>query len=513
MQSEFFDMITRHRGLDKVAFQEDGFAITHPELHRKAVALGSRLAALHGGANAPILIVQPKSINAIVSIFACVEAGLAFIPVDPKFPADRIAYILLASGARSVLAGGFSEEETVFFRGQGTVILSYDWKDPEDGLEVDGDASKLDGVPPVSASRISHIIFTSGTTGNPKGVMIKEESQVAFVREMAAAFRHDTSTRWLSVAPFYFDVFTLDLFVESYCGSTVFLVSPNIMPHQLAQALEQKGITHLVLISSHVKMLVSRFSGIEKRDLSKLKKLWYGGEACPVESLRALKRMFPHLEFAQCYGPSEVCNNATLHEFAEIPDSAQGYMPLGRTLSTVKGYVVDASGKLLQGLGTGELYLGGVQVMDGYVNDPELTRNLLIENPFEAGDPHKVYKTGDFVRVDENGLLSFHGRKDDLVKVRGNRISLHEVQSVMVSIEGVLDAAVFVKKDPQLLDSMVAIIVSQRDLEVSAIREQVRAKLPTHSHPDKYVIAEHSKVPLKENGKVDRPKLIELYAN
>jgi acyl-CoA synthetase (AMP-forming)/AMP-acid ligase II len=260
-------------------------------------------------------------------------------------------------------------------------------------------------------------------------------------------------------------------------------------------------------------MLASRFSGIENRDFSRLRKLWYGGEACPVESLRALKSLFPHLEFAQCYGPSEVCNNATLYEFTEIPEGAQGYMPLGGPLRTVKAYVVDQAGRLLQGPGLGELYLGGIQVMEGYINDPELTRTLLVENPFKPGDPYKVYKTGDFVRVDEAGLLSFHGRKDDLVKVRGNRVSLHEVQAVMVSLEGVLDAAVFVKKDPELLDAMIAILVSQQELELSAIRDQVRSKLPAHSQPDRYVIAERSKVPLKENGKVDRPKLIELYAN
>jgi len=511
--SDVYRLVSRHRRLDKPAYvTEEGEAMSYRELFDNADELGAALVAWLGDVNCAVGIYQYKTLTAVVSIFGVAAAGKAFVPIDPKLPRDRIAHVVRSASLSLVLAGhDIPAEELTFFARLGVTVVPCVLRDGR--LNFIADASRTLHGASLSEHKLSHVLFTSGTTGLPKGVMIKEESQVAFVQTMARAFGHDVKTRWLSVSPLYFDVCTLDLFVEMYCGSTVALMRPNRAAHEIAEALEKFAITHVVLISSVVKMLASAYSGIERRDLSPLKELWYGGEACPVEALRKIKSLLPWIRFAQCYGPSEVCNNATLHRFDDVPADARGFMPLGRTIDSVEGYVVDGAGKLLEGPGIGELYLGGVQVMAGYVNDPAATGKSLVENRFNPSSPHKLYRTGDYVRVDGEGLMHFHGRKDELVKVRGNRVSLHEVQSAIVSLPSVTDAIVFVKGNAiaGVLDALNAVVISDEDLEPGEVKSRLKRILPGYMVPDQIHVEAKARVPIKENGKLDRSELLRKY--
>lgn len=512
METELYKLLSRHRTLEKVAFADtNGNSVSYCQLFDKAEGLAETLIGLMGEGNHAVAVYQEKSINAAVCVFGILAAGKAFVPIDPDFPAARVNYIVSNASIRmAIVSRNIPQPKIDHLISQGVVVLQYD---------VNTDISRIRGgstdgfvtyAVPVSSASIAYILFTSGTTGRPKGVMIRDESQVTFVQIMAEAFGHDVHTRWLSVSPLYFDVCTLDLFVEIYCGSTVILMPPNMMAHELARAIEFHLITHTLLISSQVKMLASKFSGLEERDFSNLKELWYGGEACPIESLRRIQSLFPHIAFAQCYGPSEVCNNATLNRFGSVPVGAEGYMPLGRPIASVQAYVVDQNGDLLTGAGTGELLLGGVQVMEGYVNDEVLTNQVLIDNKFSPDSPYKVYRTGDFVQVDDQGVLSFYGRKDDLVKIRGNRVSVHEVQTAIVSLPQVLDAVVFVKKDNigGALDSLNAVVVSNVAIQANELKIALREKLPKYMMPDYFHIASSANVPVKENGKLDRDWLL-----
>ena len=512
----FFELITRNRELDKTVFEEeDGLRISYPELYRRSDQLGQALQQQIGSGNIPILIYQTKNINCIVSTFACIRAGYAFINVDPSFPKDRVKYILKAAGTRLVLAAAsISDEDALWFHEQKIDLIRYDWQEQQwsDLGAISKQKVQTLQEMRLAKSKISHIIFTSGTTGAPKGVMVRESSQEHFVKEMARVFGHDSSVRWLSVCPFYFDVFTLDIFVQPYCGSTIFLVPPSIAPHELSLAVEEKIITHLLLISSQVKLLASRFSGIEDRNYDHLQELWYGGESCPVGTLRRMKELVPHLRFAQLYGPSEICNNSTIFKFEEVPEHIEGYMPLGRTIETVDGYLIDANGQLIQ-QGIGELFLGGPQVMEGYIGDPTLTNKVLIDNPFDKSDTGKIYKTGDYIRIGEDGRYYFQGRKDDLVKVRGNRVSLYEIQEHLIATQGVMDAIVFVKKDEEFLDALVSIVITDKELKRDFVKQQLESQLPRHLQPDYYHMVQKSKIPLNQNGKIDRAKLINQYIN
>jgi len=511
----YYRQLSRHRHLEKDAFVELGSSrISYRELFEAADTLGDRLTGLMGQGNHTVGVYQAKSIASVVSIFGILSAGKAFVPIDPKWPSERLAHIVRNAGVRLLICDpDVGPDALRAMEGLDvTVLVCRPAKGRFEHVPQRVDALARRPAEPICDEPLSHVLFTSGTTGAPKGVMVRQDSQVAFTACMAEAFGHDLHTRWLSVSPLYFDVCTLDLFVEAHCGATVVLMRPNPLPHEVAEALESQRITHVLLISSLVKMLASSHSGIENRRLPELRALWYGGEACPVEALRRLKSLFPGLGFAQCYGPSEVCNNATLHRFDDIPADATGYMPLGRPLETVEAYVVGEDGRPIE-RGVGELYLGGVQVMAGYVNNAEATAKALSRNWLNPNSPRPLYRTGDYVRLDDQGLLHFHGRKDDLVKLRGNRISLHEVQSTVIGIPGVIDALLYIGKDDiaGMLDSFNAIVIADRDLTPMAIRAAMLARLPAYMVPDRIHVEARDGVLTKENGKIDKASLLSKY--
>lgn len=519
MTHEYYDMLSRHRDSEQTAFVEDagGDAIRYHDLFNAADGLAVQLNALLGEGNVAVGVYLPKSIAAVVSIFGVLAAHKAFVPIDPKTPWPRVDRIVESTRLRLVLvAPDIDEDALEWFGCRGVTTLAVHRSPGGVSCTLLGEGLGCDRFDdtPLADVPISHVLFTSGTTGTPKGVMIKVESQVAFTRCMARAFGHDPSTRWLSVSPLYFDVCTLDLLVEAHCGSTVVLMTPNAPPPEIVRALQQHRITHALLISSVLKMLASPLSGLERADLSALRALWYGGEACPVEALRTVKRVLPQLGFAQCYGPTEVCNNSTLYRFDDVPEDATGYMPLGRPLETVQAYVVGDDGRLVGPGGTGELFLGGVQVMAGYVADPEGSAARLTANRFDPDSPYPLYRTGDFVRLDEQGLLHFHGRKDDLVKLRGNRITLHEVQAAITSVPSVVDAIVYVGHDDigGVLDSLNAIVVTSGPATQAGLRAALRARLPGYMVPDRLFIERDGTVPTKENGKLDRDALLRRHA-
>jgi amino acid adenylation domain-containing protein len=512
----YYQLLSRHRELDKDAFVEPGKGrLSYRDLFDQADQLGGLLQGRLGGDNEAVGIFKRKSLSAVLAIFGVLAADKAFVPIDPKLPLERIRFILEQTGIRLVLVDEeLDEASRTLFAEMNVLALSVDVVDGK--MQHALAQPHWDDRAPVALSQapLSHVLFTSGTTGVPKGVMIRRDSQIAFTRCMGDAFGHDLQTRWLSVSPLYFDVCTLDLFVEAYCGATVFLLPPNQPAPAVAKALEKHGITHTLLISSVIKMLASSQAGLERCDLSSLRALWYGGEACPIDALRRIKAIVPHITFAQCYGPSEVCNNATLFRFDDVPPSWEGYMPLGGPIDTVEAYLLDGDGRLIDGEGVGELYLGGIQVMAGYVSDTQATADALVPNNWNPASPHPwLYRTGDYLRRDADGLLHFHGRRDDLVKIRGNRVSLHEVQAAVNAMPGVLDTVLFVGKDDigGTLDSLNAIVITSTPMDQASLRSGLRQRLPGYMVPDRFFIEEKTGVPMKENGKLDKAQLIRRY--
>ncbi|GLU34061.1 AMP-binding protein [Trinickia caryophylli] len=509
----YYSMLSRHRASERPAFIDaGGRLLSYHKLFEHADAIGQCLTRLLGDANCAVGVLQDKSLTAVASIFGVLAGNKVFVPISPGLPAARRDSIVRATSMKVVIVDYALADDVALELARLGLALVFCAVD-EDGLRLHVANRESIGSEPAAAIHdepLSHILFTSGTTGTPKGVMIKAESQAAFTRTMAAAFGHNSSTRWLSVSPLYFDVVTLDLFVEAYCGSTVYLYQPGLPAAELAYTLEKHAITDVLFISSVVKMLASEFSELKRRDLSRLRQLWYGGESCPVEALRKIKQWLPHIAFAQCYGPTEVCNNSTLMRFDDVPPGHTGFMPLGRPIDSVEAYVVDTDGELLRGPGVGELYLGGVQVMAGYLGDAEGTAAKRVPNRFNPASPYPLFRTGDFVRLDADGLLWFHGRQDDLVKVRGNRISLHEVQAAFVSEPEIADAIVRVVPDSigGFLDALEAVVICHRAIDKKALVERLRSRLPAYMVPDRIHIELRSDVPIKENGKLDRHQLL-----
>lgn len=508
--ADLYRLISAQRALEKNALVFEPEAISYGDLFARADRLAADLRD-RVGSNQPIGLFYRKSIGAVVSMLAILASDNFFVPIDPEFPEDRVAYIASVCGLAWVIVDGECEQATIPGMPANAGVISYSWK--SGSVSHGGAVPSARKVNAISSERLSYVLFTSGTTGRPKGVMIREESQLAFVAEMARQFGHDAQTKWLSVSPLYFDVMTLDFFVELYCGSTIFMVDPNLQVRDLPAYIERYEITHAVLISSQLKMLVSRYSGVEGRNISSLRQLWYGGEPCPVGALRKLRDLVTGVEIAQCYGPSEVCNNATLNRLGMLEDEERAYMPLGWPLTTVDAVVVDENMKQISE-GTGELLLGGVQVMAGYAGDEEATRACMVDGAL-FGAQTRFYRTGDYVSVTNDGCLTFVGRRDHLVKLRGNRVSLHEVQAAILGIQDISDALVFVTKDSiaGTLDALNAIVLTERsDLTERSVKISLRQVLPKYMVPDRITLMSSSTAPVKENGKLDSEKLMTIVS-
>ncbi|MHB8623863.1 MAG: AMP-binding protein [Sulfuricaulis sp.] len=520
------EYLKRKSRSDQVAFIEpDVGEISYRELYVRAREFAAVLLEVCGSApEMRVAVVQEKGVSAAISIFGALEAGYSYVPLDPTFPESRLRLALQACSISVVVTSADDDSVvTAVARGLGISVVEISEKNniaivnPTNGTRLplylsEADVERLlQACPKKRDTALAYMLFTSGTTGRPKAVMIRNDSLVAFIECTLEDFGYSDRTRWLSVSPLYFDVSTVDLFVQVAAGATVVLLKGIGFPNDLALALEKYRITDSLLVSSLLKMLASRFSGFEARNLSSLRSLFYGGEPCPVEVLRRIKQVIPQIWFAHGYGPSEVCNNSTLYRFSEIPDEYTHYMPLGKSIRTVESYVVNDDGALVSPGETGELLLGGVQVMEGYCNDPERTNCVLIPNKFNPSSPYKLYKTGDLVTLDTAGDLHFYGRRDDLIKSGGNLISLMEVQKSILACIGATDVHVFSEPDDIFTNKVVAIIVSD-DAEITPtkVAKKLADIIPHYMLPKEILIVRQDSVPVKGTGKIDVQSLRQL---
>lgn len=363
-----------------------------------------------------------------------------------------------------------------------------------------------------SEKDIAYIIYTSGSTGRPKGVMIRQDSLVAFVEVISKIIKCSEKTRLLNIMPFHFDGSLVDIYCTLLAGGTMILMDKFVLPNELVKVLDKYEITHTCMVATVVKLFVSRFSNIRNYRLPKLEAIWFGGEPCPVKIIRELKYILPSLKFTHMYGPTETTCLTHTYTFEDIPDDVRGYFPIGKPLPTVEAYALNEMNEIIKLGETGELYIGGIQVMEGYCNDEKRTKEVLVENVFNRTE--KVYKTGDYVTVDNEGNYIFIGRKDDMIKSSGHLIYLSEVEKILLSHEKVKDAIVLPYEDELSITKMKAFIVLRKNESLSKeeLKNYMLKKLPKYMVPYDLNFISDNNVPKNSSGKIDRKELMKLIS-
>ena len=470
--------------------------LTYAVLHRRAEQLARRLRELGVGTETVVAVSMERSTDMVVALIGILKAGGAYLPLDPAFPAERVAFMLKDSSARVILTNGSPKDR---FAESGAVVVSLDESDLDDAI-APPEALAGNSI----SSSLAYLMYTSGSTGTPKGVMVEHRNVVNFFAGMDSVVGTEAGV-WLAVTSISFDISVLELLWTLTRGFTVVLQTGKnglaaTGDYSIAAQIARHGVTHFQCTPTLARSLTRFPETLSAMKL--LKKLFLGGEALALPLANQLKEELS-AEIFNMYGPTEttVWSTTCRVEKADRP------VPIGRPIANTSIYIVDEQG-MLAPIGTaGELYIGGAGVTRGYWRRPDLTAEKFVANSFEPERPEMLYKTGDLVRYLENGEIEFIGRTDQQVKIRGFRIELGEIEAILGTHPAVHEVAAVVRRDQADNPQLAAYVVAKPGLSITAseLKTHVRRKLPEYMVPA--VITLLDAMPLTPNGKTDRKSL------
>lgn len=503
---------------DKIAVVDGAESITFAGLDRASDRLAAVLAAAGVGTGDRVGIFVPKSIGAIVAIHGILKAGAAYVPIDPAAPPARAAYIAENCGIRVLLSSAkkFAALEDLLGRQHAIQrVVFVDAAEADGALQVPVTrwrevADSTDPVPPLRAieNDLAYILYTSGSTGVPKGVMISHRNALTFVDWAHGEIGVTAEDRLSSHAPLHFDLSIFDLFVALKAGATVVLVPDGLssFPFRLAEWIEQQKITVWYSVPTILSLLV-RSGDLSRFRYEALRTIIFAGEVFPVKYLRDLMTKIPHPAYYNFYGPTET-NVITYYRVPVLAEDRTVPIPIGIACANMDVFALDDQAQVVSRPGNvGELYARGSFVAQGYWGDPEKTAKNFVENPRPRGFREIAYRTGDIVTLDEAGNYLFMGRRDDMVKSRGYRIELGEVESALYRHSGVREAAVVAVPDAAIGNRLVAFVVMESGAPPSAtdLQNFCTESIPRYMVPE--TIEFRETLPKTSTGKVDKVSL------
>jgi len=469
--------------------------LTYAELNERANKLVRHLQSLGVGSETRVAIFMERSVNLIVSIFAIMKAGGAYVLLDPTYPHQRLKYMLEDSRAILVL----TESEGPQFVSESDVpVVSVNGEWAEIGQEsVAAIASS------VSGENLAYVIYTSGSTGQPKGVLVTHAALVNFTQCAVHHFGLDASDRLLQFLSPSFDAFGEELYPTLCSGATLLMHRhpTELSPRELLDFCELHAITALHFVTVYTTLLADELSPGGRRLPERVKLLISGGESLTGETVRRLREAGGEsVRILHVYGPTETTITATQWEVGEV--GGTGRVAIGQPLWNVQVYVVDGEEELVAVGVTGELYIGGAGVARGYEGDARQTAERFVPDRWSGIAGGRLYRTGDLVRYGAGGLLEFVGRGDEQVKLHGHRIELEEIEAALGEMEGVRDAVVLLREDVPNEKRLVAYVVPAGESAIDAgeLRKKLKKRLPLYMMPVFVVL---DSLPKTDHGKVD----------
>jgi amino acid adenylation domain-containing protein len=465
---------------DAVAVELGDDRLTYRQLDRRANALAHRLREHGVGRGALVGVCLERSLDLPAALLAVHKAGGAFVPLDPGYPRERLAWMLEDARpvalltARQLMAALPGELPPV-------VLLNGDERDDPSAVAV-------------GAADLAYLIYTSGSTGWPKGVMVPHRALANHLLWMQDALPLEGRDAVLQRTPLSFDASIWELFAPLVAGARLVLVPPG--PHAgttgLAELVARHRITVLQLVPSLARMFL-REPGVLR--CTTLRRIFCGGEELDVDLQDALLAAFG-AELINLYGPTEACIDATWWRCEPGGDR----VPIGHPIANVRAHVVDPAGDLVPVGVPGELWLAGAGMADGYRDRAAATTERFVADPFGGG---RAYRTGDRVRRRPDGALEFLGRLDDQVKLRGHRIEPGEIEAALRDETGVREVAVIVREDEPGDRRLVAYVDGTEAM--AGLRRRLAARLPEHMVPATFVAVDA--LPRTPSGKLDRRAL------
>jgi amino acid adenylation domain-containing protein len=488
-----------------------GNSITYEELNLQVDALAGFLSMSGIGPGDRVGMMVPKSISAIVAIFGIMRAGAAYVPVDPSAPIERGSRILTDCQVAAIIIDDRLLEAVPDSEHQLRAIITVGSEGHRDfsgqkttPLPVVLQSGKSMTPAPGSASDLAYILYTSGSTGMPKGVMISHSNVLSFVEWFSSTFAPQPQDRFGNSAPLHFDASVLELYPALKYGATVYLVSDDLSknPKELGRFIVINRLT--VWFSTPTALVfLTQFGDLSARDASSLRLVLFGGEIFPVKHLRELQQQWPSPRYYNLYGPTEITVACTYARIpAPIPADREKPFPIGFPCSHCQTLVLDSDGREVPEGEEGFLHISGPSVSAGYWNRPA-------ENAaaFVYRDNVRWYNTGDVVRWDPAEGFSYLGRKDRMIKRRGYRIELDEIERTLHLHPQVQEAAVVSVPDADAGVKIVAFLALRQSHARSVIELKTfcSSKLPSYMSPDRFIFQD--RLPRTSSAKLDYQEL------
>jgi amino acid adenylation domain-containing protein len=483
---------------DKIAVVCRDQALTYAGLRKMADRLALHLRKLGVGPETIVAICMERSLDMMVALMGVLKAGGAYLPLDPTFPPDRVAFMLKDSDARVILTQLRLKNRLGDSR---AIVVSLDEADL-DHYTTDLAETAASNSP--AAYSLAYLMYTSGSTGTPKGVMVEHRNVLNFFAGMDRVVGIEEGV-WLAVTSISFDISVLELLWTLCRGFTVVMQTGRnglaaTGDYSIQSQIARHRVTHLQCTPTLARALIRFPETLSAMRL--LKKLFIGGEALPLSLANQLGEELS-AEIFNMYGPTETTVWSTTYQLERSAAS----IPIGRPIANTRIYILDEDGMRAPVGAAGELYIGGAGVTRGYWRRPELTAEKFVVNSFESERRGILYRTGDLARYRGDGEIEFIGRTDQQVKIRGFRIELGEIEAVLGLHPAVYEAAVVVRCDQADNPQLAAYVVAKPGLSVSAQELKIfaRQKLPEYMIPS--VMGFLAAMPLTPNGKTDRKAL------
>jgi amino acid adenylation domain-containing protein len=480
---------------DSIALISESKKLTYRQLNNRVNQLAHYLQKQGVTKETLVALCLERDLDMVVGILAILKAGGAYIPLDPSYPESRLNFMLADSQA-SLLITKQEILEKLSLSSAKTICLDINQAEiTQESLE--------NPINTLEADDLAYIIYTSGSTGTPKGVQGTHRGTVNGLHWLWKTYPFIQGEVCCQKTAISFVDSVWEIFAPLLQGvPTVIISNETVLDSQLfIETLAHHKVTRIVLVPSLLRLLLDNYSHLIKK-LSQLK-LWItSGEALSVDLVRTFSRLISEAKLINLYGSSEVSANATYYDTSLLPTQAHS-VPIGRPIDNTQMYLLNRDLQPTPIGVAGELYIGGDGLAKGYLHRPELTQERFIDNPFIPGN--KIYQTGDLAKYLKDGNLEYLGRCDEQIKIRGFRVELGEIASVITQHPDAQESVVIQSKDTQSNQYLIAYVVTTKQDIAAQLLPYLRQKLPSYMIPSAFVILDA--LPLTPNGKVDKRAL------
>lgn len=488
---------------DKTAIVDERGSIKYGEYLATSLALAREIININREMDitnkVPVVVYLEKGCEVLASFMGTAFSGCFYSPIDVEMPGQRVEKILETLSPAIVITSRDLKRKFEEFNYKVNYIIYEDVIPKTDDKEV---------VIPVTENIIDtdllYVLFTSGSTGIPKGVSICHRSVIDYIDWVTEEFHITKEDSFGNQAPFYFDNSILDIYSTIKTGATLYIIPRKLFfqPVPLLEYIRENKINTIFWVPSAL-MVVSKLKAFRNVDLSDtLKRVLFCGEVMPNKQLNIWRKFLPDVTYSNLYGPTEITDACTFYTVdREFSDDES--LPIGKPMKNTDILVLNDKDELVKGDEIGELCVRGTSLAMGYYNNPEKTSAAFVQNPLNKAVPEIIYRTGDLVKYNEFGELLYLSRKDFQIKHLGHRIELGEIETAASSIEEITLCCCLYDDKKQKI-----VLFMDSDLDKEYVKEKLLLSIPEYMIPGKYIYVED--MPINANGKIDRVKLKEM---